>query len=556
MIETTWDFYRSSVKTGKKYVSEHSDSQWKGYPPVLEVLLPDYKECASLSLGLLDVPMHKIRGTLASGRSNAFAGNFMPLLGDHSEFAQKWMSLYESHLDEGIHDAGTAVEYLGYYYIIEGHKRVSVLRAVGSNSMHLEVNRVLPREDNDTLEAQLYREFIANNPRRLVKQMWFTRLGSSARLDKLGAEYELSEEQVEDAFGDFRRVYHKLGFATLTMSTGDAFLQFAEIYGFPYLWGSAKLGAALKALERQLLIDAPKAAARQIKPKTRRVVFVYDHTPAEDYADSAHDYGRRVLERNCLDIAIETVEDFADEPDKTAALEGIAEGGGIIFVANPANARYALRAQLTQKDTIIAQFLPETPMPSVLTTYYGRVEEPAFLLGVLAGVLTKNGRIAWRAEDLREAATAFALGARMVSDGARVSRSAQGCDVALLPYTGEGEAGHGFPGVFAQLATLNPKGFVSEYVAAMNWNFGALYTGMCTVLFDGGLVEGKHPGAESVRVLRGLDSGLLDISLNRVSLSAYTLKLLEFIRENMRKTGVPYPEIPKSELEKLIDWGD
>ena len=52
----------------------------------------------------------------------------MPLLDPHSEFAAKWINLCGSHLKEGIREPVTACEFMGHFYIVEGNKRVSVLK--------------------------------------------------------------------------------------------------------------------------------------------------------------------------------------------------------------------------------------------------------------------------------------------------------------------------------------------------------------------------------------------------------------------------------------------
>ena len=45
------------------------------------------------SLGLVQIPIDQIVGTRYSGRSSAFASNFMPILESNTEFAIKWAKL-------------------------------------------------------------------------------------------------------------------------------------------------------------------------------------------------------------------------------------------------------------------------------------------------------------------------------------------------------------------------------------------------------------------------------------------------------------------------------
>ena len=107
-----------------------SDSS-KGIYPYLQVLdeiLSYTNTAAEIELGLTDIPLELIAGTKSAGRTNAFASNFMPLLPDHSEFAIKWSSLYDTHIREGIRDPVIVYEFMNRFYVAEGNKRVSILK--------------------------------------------------------------------------------------------------------------------------------------------------------------------------------------------------------------------------------------------------------------------------------------------------------------------------------------------------------------------------------------------------------------------------------------------
>ena len=114
------------------------------YLPVLDELLSFTATAGEMDLGLIDIPLERIIGTKSSGRTKAFASNFMPLLGDDTEFADKWCSLYRSHLNEGIREPVIACEFMNSYYIIEGNKRVSVLKFSGAVNVAGYVTRILP----------------------------------------------------------------------------------------------------------------------------------------------------------------------------------------------------------------------------------------------------------------------------------------------------------------------------------------------------------------------------------------------------------------------------
>ena len=88
------------------------------YLPVLEARVPELASLSRLPLGIISVPLSRVVGSVSEGRSKAFTKNFLPILDGGSEFAAKWDHLYESVEAKGVTMPVTALEYLGYYYII------------------------------------------------------------------------------------------------------------------------------------------------------------------------------------------------------------------------------------------------------------------------------------------------------------------------------------------------------------------------------------------------------------------------------------------------------
>ena len=118
---------------------------------MLEGKLHETETVGEINLGIYEIPLESIVGTLTEARSTAFAGNFMPLLAEGSEFASKWQSLYSHHIRDGISDPIKVYEYLNRFYVVEGNKRVSVLTHVGAYSIRAEVIRILPKRDTKTV---------------------------------------------------------------------------------------------------------------------------------------------------------------------------------------------------------------------------------------------------------------------------------------------------------------------------------------------------------------------------------------------------------------------
>ena len=66
----------------------------------------------------------------------------MPILRENTEFAYKWATLSQSHINEGIRDPIKAYEYMNKFYVEEGNKRVSVLKYFDAVSVPGYVTRI------------------------------------------------------------------------------------------------------------------------------------------------------------------------------------------------------------------------------------------------------------------------------------------------------------------------------------------------------------------------------------------------------------------------------
>ena len=122
------EHYRAAQKAGKKDLQTRTSQKLPVEMPALDTILEHVDISGEVPLGLVDIPTELIVGTKTCGRASSFAPNFMPILGENTEFAAKWSSLCDAHLKEGIRDPIVAYEYMNHYYIQEGNKRVSVLK--------------------------------------------------------------------------------------------------------------------------------------------------------------------------------------------------------------------------------------------------------------------------------------------------------------------------------------------------------------------------------------------------------------------------------------------
>ena len=88
--------------------------------PVLSEIVPGLNRLSQVPLGILQISVDQIVGTATKGRTSAFSPSFMPLLDQASEFATKWIALYDAVEKEGLRQPVKALEYYNKFYIVEG----------------------------------------------------------------------------------------------------------------------------------------------------------------------------------------------------------------------------------------------------------------------------------------------------------------------------------------------------------------------------------------------------------------------------------------------------
>ena len=136
--------YAKAYKLGRREYNQRRNRRENPFLPVLDEVVPGALALPARPLHLVSIPLERIVGTATRGRTSAFAANFMPLLEDDSEFAGKWESLYNSVIDQGVNSPIKAYEYMNQFYVIEGNKRVSVMKFLDAVAIEGEVIRLRP----------------------------------------------------------------------------------------------------------------------------------------------------------------------------------------------------------------------------------------------------------------------------------------------------------------------------------------------------------------------------------------------------------------------------
>ena len=440
--------YIKAYKAGKR---DYQARMMRGEIPTLKVLddvLPSRGRYSEVPLGLVQIPIEQIVGTKTSGRSSAFSGNFMPILRENTEFAYKWSVLSESHLKEGIRDPIKAYEYMNKFYIEEGNKRVSVLKYYDAVSVPGYVTRILPAK-TDQKENKIYYEFVDFYALSQINYVWFSKLGSFAKLQEAvgkGPKELWSDDDklnFSSVYSRFAAEFEAAGGKKLSITTGDAFLAFVTVYGYEALCEKTvselktlveKSWEEFKLLEHDHEIDLKMNPNTEKKPLLNRllplsapklkIAFLYAKTPGTSAWTYAHELGRLHLEQTFPDeVTTECYENLTPELAEKAISDAIQKGCNLIFTTTPEFVKASVQAAIANPEIRIVNCSLNTSH-RYIRTYYARMHEAKFLMGAIAGAMAENGQLAYIADypifGTIANINAFALGAKMVNPRAKV----------------------------------------------------------------------------------------------------------------------------------------
>lgn len=579
----SFDDYIKANKSGKKDYQRHLSEGSYPYLQALEESISHVDIVSELKLGLVQIPSELIAGTRTAGRRTAFAPNFMPLLDPHSEFAGKWIALCDSHLEEGIRDPVTACEFMGRYYIVEGNKRVSVLKYFDAPFIPAYVTRMVPRRSEEPANL-IYYEYMDFYRLSGVNYVLFSKQGSYPKLAAAVAgdsKTEWDEEtrmQFSSDYVKFKRAYTARGGGQLPITIGDALLTYLNIYGYQALkdasqtevkentariWGEFKLLEETQAVE--LLLNpsetAPKKKLLDIlipaAPKQEKIAFIHSKDAGTSSWTYAHELGRRHVE----EVLSEQVTTFCTDnvlPGDACydAIENAAEQGcGIIFTTTPEFIPSSLKAAVKYPGLKILNCSLNTSH-RYIRTYYGRMYEAKFLCGIVAGSLADNNRIGYIADypiyGMTANINAFALGARLVNPRARIYLKWSTVeDDDIIEYFRANEISYvssqemivpRFASRQYGLYRLDGQDDVSTAFNAATplWNWGNFYEKIIRSIISGSWA-GDEPadGTKALNYWWGLSAGVVDFIYSQ-NLSPGTKRLVEFMRKGI-EAGAFHP---------------
>lgn len=562
--------YKKAQKMGQRSFRACVSKGQYPYLQVLDDILENTELDSTQPLGVVNIPLDAIVGTKTEGRKTAFARNFMPLLGDRTEFAVKWSALCESQMEEGIRDPIEAVEFLNRFYVVEGNKRVSVMKYFGAGSIPGNVTRYIPKR-NGSKEVNIYYEFLDFYKLTQINQLWFTEEGRFAKFvaaaGKAPGERWSDDDKsmLTSIYYRFRSVFVQRGGDRLPITPADGLLAVMGVYPYRQLCGMS-MPELQQAVERAwsevLVLTRPDAVELSMEPAfpqntglfsrlhnpiafqapSLKVGFVYEKSADTSAWTYAHDFGRGELEEHfggrVTTLCYDNVQ--PDVNGDEILEKAVADGCDVIFTTTPKLIGASLKASLAHPEVKIINCSLNMSHPSI-RTYYGRIHEAKFLLGAIAGALADDNKIGYVATyptyGMIAAINAFALGAQMTNPRAQVYlewTSEKGADIpARFAENGvtlisdlDNRAPQQPPWKFG-LYRLEGDHFCNY--AMPFWNWGEFYVRIVQSIMNGGWSAGSS-GERALNYWWGMDAGVIDVLCSR-TLPVETQRLVNLLRQ-------------------------
>lgn len=584
------DVYKAAKRMALKEYSSYISQGRNGYLPFLDGVLKNIEIISEVDLGIVDIPIKKIKGTYTYMRSTSFARNFMPLMNEESEFASKWMAVYEAQVNEGLRDPIKVYEYLNWFYVIEGNKRVSVLKYLDVYSYNAHVLRMIPKYDEQNKDIRIYYAFLKFYKRTGINGIWFSNEKSFDALWKLIRNYEPPNYNLAGndrfkffqsaVYNVFRKVYHELGGQRLPITTGDAFLDYIKLNGVPEQFFEDDLRPSLERfileldyykhntnihIETQPILKDERGFFNRLTTIIRhdekiKVGFALAKDIRTSSWSYAHELGRMHLEKVMKDqVETVSIDQVPESMDAYMPLKSLVQQGcEVIFSTSPEMINATLRLAMEYPGIV---FLNCSSIYSFkhVRTYFGRIHEPRFLAGITAGALTKSNKIGYIATcptvEVISSVNAFALGAKMVNPYAEVildwtcdwdndqstyaaglRLAKKGVDILSHHNTLANRKFSKEYGVYSINYNEKEESYAPEnYISVPVWNWGIFYEKMVRSILEGG-IRSSVDGAGK-RIIRnywwGMDSGILDFFYSRKLIPSETQKLINLLKDSI-----------------------
>ena len=563
--------YLEAQKLGKKEQKNCISQGRFPYLPVLDEILTDQEIQTEQPLGLVNIPLDHVVGTSTRGRTYAFAANFMPILEPKSEFAFKWSALADAQINEGIRDPIICYEFMNRFYVVEGNKRVSVLKYFKADSILATVTRKIPKLTDD-YDIKLYYEFMKFNEITGLNTVEFTRLGKAEQLLEHMGKTEKWDEMTRENFNSvlfrFTKAYKARGGDKLPIAVGDALVAFMNVFGYEDMlemtvddysrhvvkcWNEFVMLTEKHRVD--LVMDPEKVHSTRrsllshfipSSNKKYTVAFLYPKTAEESDWIYAHDLGRSYLEdtfpEQIRTICVDNVKEENIEDELNRVIE---DGADIIFGIAPQMMNPSLKVAVEHPEVKILNCSLNTPH-KYIRTYYARMYEAKFLSGMVAGAMAENDKIAYIADypiyGMIANINAFAMGVSCVNPRAKVYlewSTKKGYDLDRFLTEHDIHYVSNQDMITPQSASRQFGLYRYEQGEATNlvmplWNWGIFYEKMIQSILAGVYQSKENAESKALNYWWGMSAGVIDLICSK-HVPLGVRRLLEHMKEDICK---------------------
>ena len=558
-----------------------------GHLPYLDDLLMDVEIISRDPLGEMDLPMKKVIGTVYRRAQLVVRGELHAAAGARYRIRHKWRTVYGYQAEEGIRDAVKVYEFLNWFYVVEGNKRVSVLKFFDAGSVLADVTRLVPRYDESDENIRLYYEFLDFYRETRINRIWLTKPGGYQALLGLfrGLEVPKAERDnpskyfLDYCYTPFRNALYEVGGDKLPYTTGDVFLKYFSLYKLHRKMTEKGMKPRLRALCEELranageeagLVTAPEAAREPSlissiisigRPKTPvRIAFAYSGSVGESNWAKAHERGRLHLQE-ALGGEIQTscVDNVAEDHRRLHRVQEAHRGRQ----QHPVRREPCIRkrgaahgARVPERvDIRLLRAAAFEPRAHVLRAHLRSQVPDGPHRGVahahgqdrLRGQLPREGRHQ-RRERVRAGRAQVNPQAKVVVswayqwDFAKVDEDCSarlaelGCDIISHQNT---FTGAGYEGEYGLYSMGCEHGCApDEYIATPVWNWGVFYEMIVRQYLSGAM---RNPAdARPTQFWWGLSSGIVDVMYAKKIVPLETHKLVGVFK-NLMKEGAYNP---------------
>ncbi|MDD3252012.1 MAG: BMP family ABC transporter substrate-binding protein [Lachnospiraceae bacterium] len=546
------------------------------YLPVLDDILANADIVSEVSLGVLDLPLERIVGTKTQGRTQAFASNFMPLLGEKTEFASKWAQLYDYQITEGIQDPIVVYEFMNRYYVQEGNKRVSVLKYLQSYSILASVIRLIPRRSDDH-DIRLYYEFLDFYQVSFNCNVWFSKEGSYDHLlELLGRKPgEVWDEEMRSYFKGahdrFSRVFEERRTEELQLTASDALLLYIEIFGYEQIKQrtESQMRADLNRIWDELLLESRggkiELVEQPLKPESSvpklmnwlmpstgidaeqlKIAFIYAKDPEHSSWVYGHELGRMYLEEH-YGGTLRTVafSNAGNEATLASAINlALCAHCNVIFTTSPEMAVQSVKTAVEHPEIWVFNCSVNVSFTSICT-YYARIYESKFLMGALAASMSESNKLGYIADypiyGRVANINAFAMGARMINPRAQVYLTWSGLKDANCRQEMEREGISYVSGDDMITPNRASREFglyhklddgTVENLATPICDWGKFYVRMVELICRGTQAPREMKGKKAINYWWGMSADVIDVIYTQ-NLPPDTQRLIRFLKKSI-----------------------